>query len=320
MSVLSHTPGTHYLTEGGFETELMYLHGLSLPQFATFPLLREPAARKTMLDVYRRMLGVAAAHGMVPLFGSFDYRASPDWGALLGYDQPALSAAIADGIHALRGVIAECAEVPKGYVAGYIGPRGDAYSRGARITATEAEDYHAPQIAAQRAAGADLSWAVTFNNVPEAVGVVRAARSAGMPIAVSFTLNGTARLSTGPAVHDAISEVDAETGGGPEFYTLNCSHPDEFEPALVPGEWMHRVRGFRPNAVRMDKLALCKLGHLEDGDPVELGRQMGGLARRFPHLDIWGGCCGTDHRHAAEICRCLPVHRNSAATADVPAA
>jgi hypothetical protein len=25
-------------------------------------------------------------------------------------------------------------------------------------------------------------------------------------------------------------------------------------------------------------------------DPVELGRQMGALARRYPHMDVWGGC------------------------------
>ena len=52
-----------------------------------------------------------------------------------------------------------------------------------------------------------------------------------------------------------------------------------------------------PNAVAMETLDLCKLGHLEDGDPVELGAQMAALARRFPHINVWGGCCGTDGRH-----------------------
>ena len=35
---------------------------------------------------------------------------------------------------------------------------------------------------------------------------------------------------------------------------------------------MSRMRSVRPNASKMEKLALCKLGHLEDGDPVELGQ------------------------------------------------
>lgn len=304
-------PGVFHLTEGGLETEMMYIWGYDLPRFATFPLLKDARARGLMLDIYRRTLDVARAHGMEPLFGSFDYRASSDWGALLGYSQAALDEAVAEGIAVLRDLFrAEAPDLRGARVAGYIGPRGDAYGRDDAITAAEAEEYHTPQLLAQKRAGADLSWAMTFNNVPEAIGVTRAARTAGMPLAVSFTLNRQARLSTGPAVAEAIAEVDAATGGGPDFYTLNCSHPIEFEPAMVPGDWTRRVRGIRPNAAKMDKMALCKLGHLEDGDPVELGHQMGSVARRYPHFDIWGGCCGTDHRHADRICRALPVTPN----------
>lgn len=64
---------------------------------------------------------------------------------------------------------------------------------------------------------------------------------------------------------------------------------------------MKRLRGFRPNAARMEKIALCKLGHLEEGDPIELGRLMGDLARRHPHMDVWGGCCGTWDTHLDRI-------------------
>ena len=46
---------------------------------------------------------------------------------------------------------------------------------------------------------------------------------------------------------------------------------------------------------------LCKLGHLEEGDPIELGQQMGDLARRFPQLNVFGGCCGTDWQHLEQI-------------------
>ena len=53
----------------------------------------------------------------------------------------------------------------------------------------------------------------------------------------------------------------------------------------------------------MDKIALCTLGHLESGDPVDLGQRMGAIAQRHPHLDIWGGCCGTWDTHLDEIAR-----------------
>ena len=68
-----------------------------------------------------------------------------------------------------------------------------------------------------------------------------------------------------------------------------------------------------PNAVAMETLDLCKLGHLEDGDPAELGGQMASLARRFPHINVWGGCCGTDGRHIGQIARQVGEVRRSIA-------
>lgn len=82
---------------------------------------------------------------------------------------------------------------------------------------------------------------------------------------------------------------------------VNYSHPLEFAPALEPGDWIERVRGFRPNAALMEKQALCKIGHLVDGDLVELGEQMGALARRHRHMDVWVGCCGTWDEHLDAI-------------------
>jgi homocysteine S-methyltransferase len=41
--------------------------------------------------MYGRYLDTAARHGFGVLVGGFDYRASPDWGALLGYSREALA-------------------------------------------------------------------------------------------------------------------------------------------------------------------------------------------------------------------------------------
>ena len=41
-----------------------------------------------------------------------------------------------------------------------------------------------------------------------------------------------------------------------------------------------------------DKFAL-HAGQFETGDPAMLDEYMGGLARQHPHIDMWGGCCGT---------------------------
>lgn len=37
------------------------------------------------------------------------------------------------------------------------------------------------------------------------------------------------------------------------------------------------------------------------GNPLELGAQYAELRTRFPHINVLGGCCGTDLRHIDHI-------------------
>jgi S-methylmethionine-dependent homocysteine/selenocysteine methylase len=292
------------LTEGGTETELLYKYGFELPQFALFPLLDNPQAVSQMREMFRSYLDVAARYKMCALMGGLDYRASPDWGELLGYSPQSLAEANLRSIEFLREIAREyVSDIPDILIEGLIGPRGDAYERNASITEHEAEDYHSVQLETLKKANVDLALAITFNNIPESVGVARAAAKIGVPLAISLTLDSTSKLSSGPSLVEAITEIDRDTDHSPEFYLVNCSHPVEYEPAIEPGDWINRVRGVRPNASSMEKMALCQIGHLEDGDPVELGEQCGDLARRYPHMDIWGGCCGTWNRHLDEIAK-----------------
>jgi S-methylmethionine-dependent homocysteine/selenocysteine methylase len=303
--------GVLYLAEGGQETEIMYKHGHDLPEFAMFPLLENATARADLIAMYTRYFEVAARHGFAALVGGLDYRASPDWSAKLGYSPEALRDAQFRCIEFLREVAKPFAgQLPEIHISGVVGPRGDAYQLNRTITAEEAEDYHSVQLETLRDAKVDVVCAMTFNNIPEAVGVSRAAARIGLPIVLYFTLDSSSRLKSGPSVREAIEAVDADASDErPAFYGLNCSHPLEIEPALEPGGWFSRVRALRPNAALMEKQALCKIGHLVDGDPPELGAQMGDLARRYPHLDVWGGCCGTWDVHLDEIARSVGAAR-----------
>ena len=300
-------PGVLYLTEGGQETELMYKHGHELPEFAMYPLLDDPRAVADLTDMYTRLLEIAAAHGFVALIGGLDYRASPDWASKLGISRDGLADYQLRSIDFLREVAQPFEDqVPQILIAGIVGPRGDAYGRNHTITAEESEDYHGVQIETLRQAGVDLVSAMTFNNVPEAVGVATAAASAGLPLSVSFMVDPAGRLTTGPTLAEAVEAVDAQAGDArPDFYGINCAHPVELEPALVEGAWRERVRSLRPNAAMVEKQKLCTIGHLEAGDPELLGLQMASLARRLPHVDVWGGCCGTWDDHLGAIARQL---------------
>jgi homocysteine S-methyltransferase len=158
--------GVLYLTEGGQETEIMYKFGHELPEFALYPLLENPAAMSDLKGMYKRVLDAAAAHGFATMLTGLDYRASPDWGAKLGYSREGLADALMQSIAFLRGVARpyqrQISEIIYG---GMAGPRGDAYSLNKTITADEAEDYHAFQIEIVKRAGVDFMSAMTFNNV-----------------------------------------------------------------------------------------------------------------------------------------------------------
>jgi S-methylmethionine-dependent homocysteine/selenocysteine methylase len=297
--------GVRYLTEGGQETELMYKHGHQLPEFAMYPLLDDPRAVADLTAMYTRYLEVAAEHGFAALMGGLDYRASPDWAGKLGISVEGLAEYQLRSIEFLREVARPFeGQIPQILIAGVIGPRGDAYARNHTITDDEAEAYHAVQIATLCQAGVDVVSVMTFNNIPEAVGVSRAITAAGLPFSLSFAVDTSGRLRTGPSLQEAVEAVDAQAGDArPDFFGINCAHPLEFEPALVPGPWLERIRSLRPNASSVDKISLCTIGHLESGDPALLGLQIAGVAQRLPHIDVFGGCCGTWDDHLDAIAR-----------------
>ena len=103
-------PGLNYLTEGGQETEIMYKYGYDLPHFAMFPLLDNPRAVTELSGMYGRYLDTAARHGFGVVVGGLDYRASPDWGSLLGYSSQSLAEMQLRAIDFLREVAQPYAE------------------------------------------------------------------------------------------------------------------------------------------------------------------------------------------------------------------
>lgn len=204
--------GVIFLTEAGTETEIMYKWGFELPHFAMFPLLDDPAACEAMTGMYRRYLDVMAAHGVSAFLSGLDYRASPDWGKKLGYSPQSLAAANIASIAFLQDLAREYAgDIDDIRIGGVIGPRGDAYQLNRTITADAAEDYHAVQLQTLKDAGVDIANAMTFNNIPEVVGLARAAKKIGLPVSVYLTVDSTSRLKSGPSLAEAVEGIDAQT-------------------------------------------------------------------------------------------------------------
>ncbi|WP_413718901.1 homocysteine S-methyltransferase family protein [Silicimonas sp. MF1-12-2] len=307
MTVRNELPqlaGRNMTCGGGFETWLQYVDGFKLRHFCGFELIDNPRGLQCLTDYHRKLVEAAVENGFGVINEGLHYRASRDWGELIGFSREGLEEINIRGIEFYKDFAREYAsdDTPM-LVGGVIGPRGDAYNVGRTPDAAEAEDYHSEQIQTFKKAGADLVTAATFSSLEEATGLARAAKAAGMPVVISFFVAKGGKLKGGETLEEAIRQVDAATDNAPAYYMINCTHPTEFAPALTGGDWTRRLGGFMPNAVAMETLDLCKLGHLEDGDPVELGGQMAELARRFDHINVWGGCCGTDGRHIGEITR-----------------
>jgi len=102
---------------------------------------------------------------------------------------------------------------------------------------------------------------------------------------------------------DAIEATDGATNDYTSYYMINCAHPTHFASLFdEPQPWHARIRGLRANSSKMSHAELDEMTELDEGDPEDLGARHGALRERLPHLTVLGGCCGTDHRHVAEIC------------------
>jgi homocysteine S-methyltransferase len=290
-------PSEPWVTDGGLETDLIFHRGIDLPEFAAFPLVEDPGGSATLRSYYDDYVAIAAAAGAGIMLETPTWRASADWGAKLGYDTTALARANRAAVDLLR-QLADEQRVDNVRISGVVGPRGDGYAPSG-LPADAAAEYHSAQITTFAGAGVDFVHAMTVNQVAEAIGVVRAARAASVPVAISFTVETNGKLPDGTTLRGAIEQVDA--AAAPDWYGVNCAHPTHLWPALDGGAWQSRLCAFRPNASALSHAELDEAEDLDTGDRAFLAATTRDIQQLVPSLTILGGCCGTDARHVAQI-------------------
>ncbi len=303
-SELPQLKGDLFLTDGGLETTLIFHRGIDLPEFAAFVLLKDVEGTGEIRRYYESYLALAKEHGAGFVLESPTWRASPRWAGEVGYSDQELDEANRRAIS----LMAELRdrhqdEISPIVISGQIGPQDDGYSPEQKLSAEEAADYHSTQIGTFAETEADMVTALTMTYADEAIGVTNAAKAAGLPVAISFTLETDGRLPSGQGLSEAIEETDAATDDAPAFYMINCAHPTHFEAVLEPdAPWAERIRGLRANASTRSHAELDEAEDLDEGDPADLGARYAALRARLPNLNVVGGCCGTDDRHVAQIC------------------
>lgn len=292
-----------FLTDSGLETDLIFNEGFDLPEFAAFVLVEDARGTAALEAYFRRHVDIAVQHSCGVILETPTWRASRDWGLRIGYPAAELrrvNESAVDLLSQVRGEYREAASSPV-VVSGCIGPRADAYHPDGRMSAGEAQRYHVEQIEILAAAEVDLVHAMTITYPAEAIGIARAAAGAGVPATISFTTETDGRLPDGTCLADAITEVDAATGGSPVYYGINCAHPSHFAASLPGGVTGARIRSVRANASRKSHAELEESPTLDTGDPVELASDYLRLRAQHPPISIVGGCCGTDARHVQAI-------------------
>src|SRR5262245_15902699 len=193
---LPQTEGRTCITDGGMETVLLFHRGIDLPYFAAFPLVDTDAGRNELRTYYEPYAVLARERGIGLVLDTPTWRASAGWGERLGYDAERLAEVNRKAVALIGQVRADHSPTPV-VVCGTLGPRDDAYRPAALMTADEAERYHSTQVETLADAGADMISGLTLTYPEEAIGIVRAARRAEIPVAVSFTVETDGRLPGG---------------------------------------------------------------------------------------------------------------------------
>ncbi|MEX1035319.1 MAG: homocysteine S-methyltransferase family protein [Sneathiella sp.] len=288
-----------FLTDGGLETTLLFHEGFDLPYFAAFDLLRDIKGKQAIENYLIKYIDIAKENGTGIILDTPTWRASQDWGNLLGYSPEALDVVNREAIEMLHRIRNDHETAStKCVINGAIGPRGDGYNPAFLMSVEEATDYHRAQVNAFAETGADMITAVTMAYAEEAIAIARLCAGADIPVVISFTVETDGRLPTGESLEDAIRRTDEASGNSPTYYMINCAHPTHFESVLKSGgSWRSRIGGLRANASSLSHAELDEAEELDDGNPTEFAEQHADLAKYLPNLAVIGGCCGTDHRH-----------------------
>jgi homocysteine S-methyltransferase len=296
---LSWLESRSYVSDGGLETDLIFHHGVDLPEFASFPLVEDDRGRELLRSYYDGYAAVARRAGAGLTLETPTWRANPDRGADVGYDQTGLdrvNRASVALLHQFRDTYGDLDDVR---VIGAIGPRGDGYVAGERADPDEAAAYHRAQVEAFADAGADVVAAYTLTGPEEGIGIAQAARSTGVPVWIGFTVETDGRLPDGTTLADAVAVVEEHEAA--DGYIVNCAHPLHIAPGLDGGAWMSRIVQVNPNASTQTHAELDAAEELDEGDLALLASSYDALRPMLPGLRVVGGCCGTDSRHVAAL-------------------
>jgi S-methylmethionine-dependent homocysteine/selenocysteine methylase len=300
------------LTDGAIQTRIAFETSLQLdPDLEVYRLIDDPAGRAALETVYRSYLDVGQRHALPMQLQAPTFRASPARVARAGFSGAGdLRRLNQSCVQMLQGLREEYGDYGKQvFIAGVLGPKGNAYDPSQALTADEAERYHTPQAQALTEAGADLLYGATQPAASEALGVARAMSRCGLPYVVGFVTTRTGTLLDGTPLHEVITQIDAAVQPAPTHFMFVCVHASVCRQGMVAEQSFEvvrrRMRGIKANGSARSPQELDALGRPDTESPEQFAADLIGLHRDLG-FQILGGCCGTDLRHLARLATSLP--------------
>ena len=187
-------------------------------------------------------------------------------------------------------------------VAGSIGPSGELFEPLGALTASTAFDEFEKQATALAEGGVDMLWVETMSATEEVDAAVNAAKTTGLPVAVTMTFDTASRTMMGITPAQFAQQALAL---GADVLGANCG--------IGPAELMHSMAGMTATAsaanIPMVAKGNCGIpaylkGAIHYHGTPELMASYA-LFARDAGISIIGGCCGTTPEHVAAMSAAL---------------
>jgi len=271
-----------FLSGGNLESTLKKDYHVDLTHNAAFELLYTREGRMIMQQYHELHLQLAERYQLTYILETPTWRANRDWIYRLGYKTDETAAVNRHAVQFIRETqySRNCDVI----ISGSVGPRQDDFDQSNAMSPEESAQYHNEQLSTFALMDVDIITARALNDCDEAIGLVKACRALGIPVAISFKVDREGNLPSGEPLGNAITRVDQGTSDYTTYFTLNCIGSETLQHLTnESGSWKGRLHGIQT---------------ISNSNALDLTS----IREHFPNLKVLGGC-GFDFTSLDDLCR-----------------
>lgn len=297
---------TFLLYDGPMETRIEYDTSIQLHKdVSIFRLIYQDVGREALSYLYQTDIEVAGGYDLPIILNAPTWRASFTHIECAGYkDKQDVEIINQDCIQFVKEIRKKYPN-NKIFITAPIGPELTDYKTNPKLTVDKAASYHQLQAKAVAKTGVDIISIAAMPGMIEAIGCAKAVAETNLPYSVGVVLNKDGSLLDGNTFKDLIHRIDETVSPVPNFYVISCTHPANVTRALSDNDPAYlRILGIKANGSNKSVKELLDVDHPIADEPEIFADELIALGKQY-HFKIFGGCCGTDHRHLEALARKL---------------